>query len=256
MACGGNEDGFSCWTFSSGVWNKSHTLMNRRDLHSAWNSPIGVMLFGGEGGTLWSETLNDDGQSDVGIYLDEKVLSSCAIQLDAKVIISGGLLASKAVRAYNIDGLIGNEVLPDLEQGRANHGCGYYVNSDDVVVYVITGGFITPRETLSQYEFFQHVMSSTEILVSGAESWKKVGDLPIPLANLKGVSFNNKIMMIGGGNESGAQNIVVSFNITSEQWDHVGEMKEKRHSHGVSFFNTEDYPDYSDSGTDTNFCSE
>ena len=82
VACGGNEDGFSCWTFSSGVWNKSHTLMNRRDLHSAWNSPIGVMLFGGEGGTLWSETLNDDGQSDVGIYLDEKVLSSCAIQLD------------------------------------------------------------------------------------------------------------------------------------------------------------------------------
>ena len=212
---------------------------------------MGIMLLGGADGTggaqSTTEILTDGGQSRAGFTLEQKIVSSCAIQLDAKVIISGGTKQSKAVKAYNIDGLIEDEVLPDLEQGRANHGCGFYVNSGNELVYLITGGFIVAN---------REVLSSTEILVAGSESWSKVGDLPSPLVMLKGVSFNNKIMMIGGASESGKpQNVVVSFNITSEQWDQVGEMKEKRHSHGVSFIDTEDYSDYSDSGTDTNFCT-
>ena len=49
----------------------------------------------------------------------------------------------------------------------------------------MTGGFDDNR------------LSSTEILVSGAISWIYVGNLPLAINGLVGVSFQNKIMMTG-----------------------------------------------------------
>ena len=38
---------------------------------------------------------------------------------------------------------------------------------------------------------------STEILVSGSSSWSLVGNLPVGLFDLRGVSLNNKVIMTG-----------------------------------------------------------
>ena len=41
-------------------------------------------------------------------------------------------------------------------------------------------------------------LASTEILISGSDAWTQVGDLPTgPIIALRGVSFNNKIIMTG-----------------------------------------------------------
>ena len=41
-------------------------------------------------------------------------------------------------------------------------------------------------------------LASTEILISGSDVWTQVGNLPTgPILGLRGVSFNNKIIMTG-----------------------------------------------------------
>ena len=53
-------------------------------------------------------------------------------------------------------------------------------------VYLVTGGYG------STY------LASTEILISGSDTWTQVGDLPTgPITALRGVSLNNKIIMTG-----------------------------------------------------------
>ena len=54
---------------------------------------------------------------------------------------------------------------------------------------MVTGGYGTKTYTR---------LVSTEILVTGSDAWVLVGDLPTPpIDGLRGVSFNNKIIMTG-----------------------------------------------------------
>ena len=38
---------------------------------------------------------------------------------------------------------------------------------------------------------------TTELLTEGGDSWKLTGNLPVALYSIKGVSFQNRILMIG-----------------------------------------------------------
>ena len=76
--------------------------------------------------------------------------------------------------------------LPDLNQGRYKHGCGHYVDNDNNIVYLVTGGWSGVIDLLS-----------TEILRSGDSAWTDVGSLPSPMSALSGVSWQNKIIMTG-----------------------------------------------------------
>ena len=40
-------------------------------------------------------------------------------------------------------------------------------------------------------------LSSTETLVEGSEAWTEVGELPVAIIGLRGVSLNNNIFMTG-----------------------------------------------------------
>ena len=54
-------------------------------------------------------------------------------------------------------------------------------------VYLVTGGYTGSNRLVS-----------TEILTSDEKSWRQVGDLPtVPIDRLRGVSFNNNIIMTG-----------------------------------------------------------
>ena len=122
---------------------------------------------------------------------------------------------------------------------REKHGCGHYINNDNVLVYLVTGGTNRLAATIS----------STEILVSGSESWREVGNLPLPMHSMKGLSFKNMVIMTGGEAKFGlfqhdAVTSVISFNTTTEQWNYIGNMTQKRIDHGISFVPVEDIIDY------------
>ena len=61
---------------------------------------------------------------------------ACSIQLDDKFIVTGGQYNMTTVSVYDIGGWV--EDLPDLNDGRCNHGCGHYVdNNNDIVRLVL-----------------------------------------------------------------------------------------------------------------------
>ena len=65
VTCGGymGDTLRSCYTFTNGVWTKSHTLRHARYLHSSWTSPMGIVLMGGDLSRTTTELLTDAGQS-------------------------------------------------------------------------------------------------------------------------------------------------------------------------------------------------
>ena len=67
---------------------------------------------------------------------------ACSIEFDDKVVVTGGHYTERRVSVYNIGGWV--EDLPELNEGRRNHGCGYYVdNSDRIVGFYIVLDLIT-----------------------------------------------------------------------------------------------------------------
>ena len=54
---------------------------------------------------------------------------SCAIELDSKVIVTGGDNAPRQVTVYTLAGWAAD--LPSLRTSRWLHGCGHFVNSED-----------------------------------------------------------------------------------------------------------------------------
>ena len=119
------------------------------------------------------------------------------------VLITGGEdgFSSRSVQKYNEQGWIRD--LPQMQQGRKHHGCGYYINdNNDLVrwtnvspvlslsfkVYLVSGG---------TYPEINNNVASTEVLVHGKSSWSYVGELPRSNYGLRGISFNNTVIMTG-----------------------------------------------------------
>ena len=67
VMCGGFEGTQlkSCQTFSNGVWEDTHSnsLIQSRYDHSAWSSPLGIVLLGGHRSPTTTEVLTSDGES-------------------------------------------------------------------------------------------------------------------------------------------------------------------------------------------------
>ena len=58
---------------------------------------------------------------------------ACTIQLEDWVVVTGGTdRPDSTVSVYDVNGWV--EDLPDLNQGRDEHGCGYYVDSSNNIV--------------------------------------------------------------------------------------------------------------------------
>ena len=70
LVCGGNSMSQICVTFSSGTWQQTHYLGQRREAHTAWASPRGVLLMGGRYSKTTTELLNDDGSTTASFNLD------------------------------------------------------------------------------------------------------------------------------------------------------------------------------------------
>ena len=58
--------------------------------------------------------------------------AACGIELAEVLVVTGGMETQSRVSAYNEDGFLAD--LPSLGQGRYNHACGHFVNTDNKMV--------------------------------------------------------------------------------------------------------------------------
>merc|ERR1719400_521641 len=121
--------------------------------------------------------------------------------------------------------------MPDLQTGRADHGCGYFINEENTKVLLVTGG--------SSDNGYGNDIDTTEVYVHATAEWKFSARLPGPRRGLRGISLNNSIFMIGGytsdsyGN-SLAIDSVLRFEGNStlpEVWTEVGKLSHGRGYH-------------------------
>merc|ERR1719300_1802563 len=113
MVCGGYYTRTSCLTLIDGTWQTTITLLDERDDHSSWASPSGVILLGGEGSPRTSERIQEDGTSVSGFPLEYSLDEACAINLDQKLILTGGIYYYDRVSEYSQSGFTRD--LPELQ---------------------------------------------------------------------------------------------------------------------------------------------
>jgi hypothetical protein len=61
LICGGEYSSTSCLSFTSGQWNKSHTLVEPRYFHTSWQSEDGLVLMAGSSSRYSSEIVAKTG---------------------------------------------------------------------------------------------------------------------------------------------------------------------------------------------------
>ena len=73
------------------------------------------------------------------------------------------------------------------------HGCGAFVTAGGEPALLVAGGWDTPNLAF---------LDSAEVLVGGAGAggWVFTTPLPRPLAYPRAVSFDNRVLLLGGGN--------------------------------------------------------
>merc|ERR1711953_966067 len=191
----------SCLTLIDGEWEKTTTLLDGgRNAHCSWSSPSGVMLLGGGGRPETTEWIHDNGTSTYGFNLKYNLFGACAINIGQTVILTGGMYSKTEVSEYSETGFVDD--LPQLQEGRQNHGCSFFSNGNtkvnfyckycDVIVfqtYLVTGGYNGVDN-----------LQSTELLVETSFAWVLTGQLPTTRSWLRGANIDGRILMTGGYN--------------------------------------------------------
>ena len=72
----------------------------------------------------------------VNIYIVIIFISSlaCAIELEDRVVVTGGSRSGATVQVYTLSGA--QEQLPSLQTGRRSHACAHYLDRQDRVVSI------------------------------------------------------------------------------------------------------------------------
>ena len=115
------------------------------------------------------------------------------------MLLTGGRYSYNRVSEYSESGFTRD--LPQLQQGRRNHGCSYFENEEGTKVdidsnscgliifqtFLVTGG----------YDVSSNDLSSTELLVENSAKWIYSGELPTPRRGLKGANIDQRVIMTG-----------------------------------------------------------
>jgi len=239
-ACGGlGGSEKSCIQFQSGSWiTLTENLLRKRRYHSNWKTPTGdILLIGGDdgGGRTYrsTEIVDQSGNSIQSFKLKYKTRNSCSIELPEMFIMTGGYEwddIEQKVSKYTTSGWI--EDLPDLNEGRGDHGCGYFFNVDMERVFLVAGGFTNDAGWIS----------STEILVEGGQAWIFQNPLPSGRQGFRGVSLPDTVIMTGGSYPFSDD--VLMFDPKTSEWKKIGTMKTKRGNHAASLVNIADVIEY------------
>jgi len=223
---GYNDAHTSCITLTDGGWTDNEvSLLDKRKYHVSFVRPDGkIQLMSGQSPTIQNakstEIVDLKAKTSVPGYdlINNFYGSRCGIQPGDFVVATG-----YENEVYDINGFV--KSLPSLNTPRDSHGCGHYINNENQVVYLVTGGWI------GEY------LDSTELLIEGAASWI-ISDKKLPTGRLDmvGISINNKIFMTGGIDDytSGFLDEVIEFNTDTEEWSLVENMRDGKRLHATS----------------------
>jgi len=226
MLCGGWYTLDSCLQYKSGSWIQyPWKLLYPRAHHLSWRSPSGkVFLFGGWFKQNITEYVTPSGSSEGFPLNDRSINVACSISFYDYVVISGGAGAPQSVNVFNENGWV--KELPSHIEGRWYHGCGHYNNDEGKLVYLVVGGF--------------EEKASTEILVDGSSSWKYGGNLPLRRRDIKTITLNNELFMMGGGYQGYIRDEIFKFNKSTEEWEIVDTLSKPRRAYGLTVLPRED----------------
>jgi len=230
-ACGGGGSTNTCFTFREGRWETlNDQLKQSHHKHASWMNQNGdILLLGGIYGNYRTELVYKNGSNVMSFWLEYPLIDPCTIEFSDSFIVTGGV--NKYVSMYDENGWIRD--YPNLSAVRQDHGCGFYMNDDMKMVLLVTGGYYGEMDDTRRLE----ETSSTEVYVEGASAWTKGPPLPRALIGLRGVSVNNEILMIGGGDITYGNDDVLKFNPSISSWTNVGHLAEERVHHAVSKVN-------------------
>jgi len=238
-ACGGfkSESRTSCIQLSAGSWTtQTEDLLFSRYYLSSWTKTEGdILLIGGDGSSSTTEILYENGTSVRAFDLKYNTRFACSIELPELFIVTGGYDTMTKVSKYSSSGWI--EDIPELNEGRRDHGCGYFYNDNMERVFLVAGGYDGVLD-----------ISSTETLIEGGQAWNFQQSLPSENGAPKGISLFNTVIMTGGINCDvfGCNYLddVLMFDPKSLNWLKVGRMKNGRYYHGASLVNIYDVINY------------
>ena len=118
------------------------------------------------------------------------------------MILNGGWYSYNKVSEYSESGF--TRYLPELQQGRADHGCSYFENEAGTKVDIDSNScgvivFQTLLVTGGSYQtiWSRGYLSSTELLVENSAKWIYSGELPTPRYNLRGANIDQRVIMTG-----------------------------------------------------------
>jgi len=232
----------TCSKFQSGSWiTLTENLLTPRYYHSSWTTPEGdILLLGGDVGEKTTEIVYQNGTSVRSFDLKYSARSSCTIELPESFLVTGGyeipvfIGITRKVSRYSTSGWIEN--LPNLNEGRDSHGCGFFYNDAMERVFLVAGGY-----------FAYNYRSSTEILVEGGLDWSFQEPLPSERNSLRGISLPDTVLMTGGWREYPepfTYDDVFMFDSKNSSWIRVGEMEVARRYHGLSLVDKNDVIKY------------
>merc|ERR1719300_1800620 len=189
-ACGGTYYIYTekiCIKFEDGSWTTlTDNLVSRWD-HSSWVNPDGdILLIGGSYSPTTTSLVYQNGTVIRSFDLKYDTANACSIELPELFILTGGSWTWTKVSRYSTSGWM--EDLPELNEGRRNHGCGYFFNDDMQMVFLVAGSGSGSS-----------LLSSTETLVEGGQAWNFQQPLPSPSGRigLRGISLPNTVIMTG-----------------------------------------------------------
>merc|ERR1719481_91040 len=168
----------SCIKFEGGSWTTlTDNLVEERYYQSSWvNSDGDILLIGGSVSTTTTEIVYQNGTSIRSFDLKYDTTKACSIELPEMFILTGGDYTLTTVSRYSTSGWM--EDLPELNEGRGYHGCGYFYNDDMQRVFLVAGGSDYPN-----------YLPSTETLVEGGQAWNFQQPLPSDRSGLRGISL-------------------------------------------------------------------
>jgi len=227
---------------ASGTWSV-FAVTRGFSSHSSWNSKAGLILMGGNS-ELKTEIVTDIGPNFDPSNPPDTIYSfdlvnpfkeSCAISLEDFVIITGGKEGYtsfiKNVIQYNLQGFVKN--LPDMNEGRAGHGCGSYKTNGKVVLLVAGGGLgVGTRGLYNGYR------SSTEKMTLGDQAWTFAKPLPYRLYAPGSVSMDNQVYILAGMPSNGMFSSEV-LRFDGEGWTGVGHIKYRLYNAGTTVITME-----------------
>merc|ERR1712131_478412 len=219
----------SCIKFEDGSWTTlTDNLVEERRSHSSWVTPDGdILLIGGFYSGTTTEIVYQNGTSIRSFDLKYRTREACSIELPEMFILTGGVYTMTTVSRYSTSGWM--EDLPELNEGRYSHGCGYFYNDDMQRVFLVAGG--------SSY------LSSTETLVEGGQAWNFQQPLTSGREGLRGISLPNTVIMTGGYYHDGDNHYyddVLMFDPETSDWKKVGSMRTARSFHAASLVKMEE----------------